>query len=1132
MDKEFSVKPGQTLGKFHRYYLRFILLLCLSLGSETVNAHPQATDLKPFPKLIAQTDTRTQAQQLSHQGGQLFQQGTAESLKQAIIKWEAALLLWRELEDKSQEVKTLNIIGMVYSDLGEKQQALEYFQQALPLSQAVGDRKQEATTFNNIGVVYSSLGEKQQALEYFQQALPLSKGVGDRKGEGVTLMHIGTIYHFLGKKQQALEYYWQAFPLLKAVGYNEQQLAILNNIGGVYFDLGQKHKALEYYLQALSFLRPVNLIEELRGPRLSTVLNFELLPAERTESSVLYNVPSNLPYFNLEQQLALEEDYLKQDLISSSSPSRSSYRKEKAITLNNIGLVYSELGEKHQALDFYRQALLLSRAVGYRTQEAVTLNNIGVVYSSLGEKQKALEYSQQALLLSRMIGYRTQEAIILTSIGAIYYEIGEKKQALEYSQQALHLGRDVGDRAGEAATLANIGAFYFDIGEKHQALEYFQQALFLSRVVDDLKLEAVTLTSIGAFYSDIGGKQQALEYFQQALLLQRKVRDRAQEAITLNKIGIVYDDIGEKQQALEYYQQALPLSKAVGDRSGEAKTLYNIAYLERSRGNLQGALTPMADSIRIIEGLRTTASVSPELRQTYFSTVQGAYQFYISLLMELHQQNPSEGYNKKAFNISELYRARTLLELLTEANANIKEGVDRQLLADEKRLQGKLDATEKQRLEIYNNPKSTPEQKHAIDQTHQALLKQYHKFQNYLRKKSPNYAALKYPQPLTLEQVQDNILDQDTVLLQYSLGEEKSYLWVVTKEEMTSYELASQKDIEKRAKNLLRAIKQGNPNILAKAVPLLSQVILDPVKDKLTKKRILVVADGVLQYIPFAALSVSENQQPLITNYDIINLPSSSSLATIRHQTKARKSAPKGLAVLADPVFSVDDERVNNGKTPISQSQPSDLGSLALQRSVKNLRNGKFDSLPGTRQEAEAILNLIPEDTEKTSAFDFDANFTAATNPELSQYRIVHLATHGILNTKSPELSGIVLSLVDKTGNFTNGFLRLHDIFNLKLNADIVLLSACQTGVAKDIKGEGLVGLTRGFMYAGSPRVLVSLWKVDDKATAEIMTRFYRLMLKKKLSPAEALRKAQLEMQQETEWKSPYYWAAFVLVGE
>ncbi|NEN94390.1 MAG: tetratricopeptide repeat protein [Moorea sp. SIO3I7] len=219
-----------------------------------------------------------------------------------------------------------------------------------------------------------------------------------------------------------------------------------------------------------------------------------------------------------------------------------------------------------------------------------------------------------------------------------------------------------------------------------------------------------THSNIGSFYDDSGDKQQALEKYQQALTLQRAVGDPKGEAVTLSNIGAVHSTLGKNQQALEKYQQALTLQRAVGDRNREAVTLGNIAYLERSRGNLQAALTPIEDSITIIEDLRTKASVSPELRQTYFLTVQGSYQFYIDLLMALHQQNPSQGYDKQAFNISERSRARTLLELLTEANANIKEGVDPQLLAQEKSLQGKLDAIEKQRLYIYNNPNSKNEE--------------------------------------------------------------------------------------------------------------------------------------------------------------------------------------------------------------------------------------------------------------------------------------------------------------------------------------------------------------------------------------------------------------------------------------
>jgi CHAT domain-containing protein/Flp pilus assembly protein TadD len=1130
--------------------LRLFFLFCLiPLYSENANAYPKPTHLNLTLLLIAQTDPRAQAQQLFDEGVLLFNQGAAESLQQAITKWEAALPLWREVGDKSKEALTLLGIGRVYDVLGEKQQALSYYSQALPLSKAVGDRAGQATTLGNIGSVYDDLGEKQQALSYYRQALPLSKAVGDRAGQATTLNNIGGVYDALGEKQQALSYYNQALPLSKAVGDRAGQATTLGNIGSVYDDLGEKQQALSYYRQALPLskavgdragqattLNNIGGVYDALGEKQQALSYYrQALPLLKAigdrakEAATLNNIGS--VYDDLgEKQQALS--YYRQALPLSKAVGD---RAGQASTLSNIGSVYNDLGEKQQALSYYRQAFPLSKAVGDRAGEATSLNNIGSVYDALGEKQQALSYYSQALPLSKAVGDRSGEAVTLSNIGHVYDALGEKQQALSYYRQALPLRKAVGDRAGEATTLSNIGGVYDALGEKQQALSYYSQALPLSKAVGDRGGEATTLNNIGSVYDALGEKQQALSYYSQALPLSKAVGDRAGEAITLNNIGYVYDDLGEKEKALSYYRQALPLSKAVGDRSQEANTLSNTAYLEASRGNLQAALIPMQASIEIIEDLRTKV-ISPELRQTYFATVQGYYQFYIDLLMKLHQQNPSQGYDKQAFNVSERSRARTLLELLTEANAKIKEGANLQLLAQEKSLQGQLDVTEKQRLDINNNPQSTTKQKTAIDQQYKTLSEQYQDLQNEIRAKSPKYAAIKYPQPLTLEQVQQQILDNDTALLQYSLGKERSYLWVVTKEGMTSYQLPAQAEIEKGAENLLKVINQhrGNSDSFAQAEPLLSQAILAPAQDKLTKKRLLIVADGVLQYIPFSALSLSVNQQPLINQYEIVNLPSSSSLATIRHEIKTRKSAPKTLAILANPVFSQDDERVANSKTNLSQ-QTSDIGSLALNRSVRSLEEDKEEKLtplPGTKQEAQNILKLVPENTQKTSAFDFDANLKAATNPQLNQYRIVHFATHGILNTESPELSGVVLSLVNKNGNTVNGFLRLNEIFNLKLQSDLVVVSACQTGLGEEIKGEGLVGLTRGFMYAGSPRLLVSLWKVDDKATAEFMTRFYRLMLGKKLPPAEALREAQLEMQQGTEWKSPYNWAAFVLQGE
>jgi CHAT domain-containing protein/tetratricopeptide (TPR) repeat protein len=812
-------------------------------------------------------------------------------------------------------------------------------------------------------------------------------------------------------------------------------------------------------------------------------------------------------------------------------------RGGEAVTLNNIGKVYSDLGEKQKALEYYSQSLPLSRAVGDPSLEAITLTNIGLVYSDLGEKKKALEYYIQALPLSRAVGNRLEEARTLNNIGLVYSELGEKQKALEYFSQSLPLSRAVGDRTIEATTLNNIGLVYSDLGQKQKALEYYSQSLPLRRAVGDAQGEATTLNNIGGVYSELGEKQKALEYLSQSLPLSRAVGDRSGEARTLNNIGGVYSDLGEKQKALEYLSQSLPLRRAVGDRSGEAVTLYNIAYAKRDRGNLTEALTNIETSLKIIESLRTKVA-GPELRTSYFATVQNYYQFYIDLLMQLHKTQPKSGYNTKAFEASERSRARSLLELLQEANADIRQGVAPELLQRERSLQQQLDALEKRRIEVLNRPNHTPAQEAELEKQRQTLIAQYQDIQTQIRTTSPRYAALTQPQPLTLSQIQQQILDENTILLQYSLGKDRSYLWAVTKTSITSYELPKAAEIETTAKNFRAAVTDPRyrdiPNRVAEANNALSQIILQPVAAQLGQKRLLIVGDGVLNYLPFAALSLpgksGENgNPPLIVNHEMVLLPSASTLGILRQNYSDRQPPTRTLAILADPVFSGNDERIKNYSSATTE-QAVESANPGLSRSRGN-NNVQFDRLKFTRQEAQIIQALVPANS-RTESLDFAASRATATSPNLSQYKIIHFATHGFANSTNPELSGIILSLVDEKGNPLNGFLRLTDIFNLKLAAELVVLSACQTGLGQNIQGEGMVGLTRGFMYAGAKRVVVSLWSVDDEGTATLMSSFYQGMLKKGLTPAAALRAAQLEMLQQKQWQSPYYWAAFTLQGE
>ncbi|MBR8841074.1 MAG: CHAT domain-containing protein [Stigonema ocellatum SAG 48.90 = DSM 106950] len=662
----------------------------------------------------------------------------------------------------------------------------------------------------------------------------------------------------------------------------------------------------------------------------------------------------------------------------------------------------------------------------------------------------------------------------------------------------------------------------------------------------DTSGEATTLNNLGLVYSDLGQKQKALEYYNQALPLLRAVGYRSLEATTLNNLGLVYSDLGQKQKALEYYNQALLLHRAVGDKSGEATTLGNLALLERNRGNLEQSLQQIEAAIKIIEGLRTKV-VNQQLRTSYFASVQGYYQLYIDILMQLHKQQPSKGYDAIALHINERARARNLLELLAEANVNIHQGVDSKLVENERSLQQQFSAAEFQRVKLLQG-QYTNKQLDNIKQRIESLNSQLDDVQAEIRVQSPEYATLTQGNKfdklvLTLPQIQQQVLDDNTLLLEYSLGKERSFLWLVSKTSITTYELPKGADIKTVAKTFEKELLDKKDSAaIPEAGMKLSQMILAPVASKLKQKRLLFVGDGALQTIPFAVLPIPQDTQPLngnqnstlstqgnvpistssptplLVQHEILTLPSASSIGILRNKFIGRKLAPKTIAILADPVFSSDDRRLKNTPKPRHDESRGDDECLNLNR------------LENTEKEANSILSLVPSATQRFSALGFAASVTTAIQPNLSQYQVVHFATHGCISEKNPQLSKLVFSQFDEKGDNIDGNLNLNKIYNLRLPVELVTMSACKTGLGQNVQGEGLIGLTRGFMYAGAKRVLVTLWSVNDSTTATLMQNFYQKMLQQHQNPVAAIRAAQLEM-----WKSgkgPYYWGAFTLQGE
>jgi len=802
-------------------------------------------------------------------------------------------------------------------------------------------------------------------------------------------------------------------------------------------------------------------------------------------------------------------------------------RSEEAYTLQNIGAVHHALGNNKIAFDYLQQSLLLSREIEDADRESFVLHHIGMVYAALGEQESALNYLQQAVRLRSSVGGRREVALVNISIGTVYSALGEQETALDYFRQALPITREIGDRAGEAITLNNIGLIYSDLGEYETALNYFSQALPLSRAGGDRAGEAKMLTNIGEIYADLGEHETALEYFQQALALNRAVGDRSSEAKTLTSIGNVYADLGDQETALDYYNQALPLNRAVGDRASEAKTLKNLAFLHQRQNQLSEALTTISNAIALIEDLRS--DIAPgELRVSYFPTVQDYYQLQIELLMQLGQE-------KKAFEASEASRSRLRMERLAEADVDFRQGVDAKLLEQEKSLKRELAKLEQRRIVLLSG-EHTPEQAAALDVESSAVLQQLEKVIVQIKRTSPAYADIVQPQPLTVSKIQQQVLDPDTVLVQYALGETQSYLWLVGQENFQSYTLPAEADIQSAAAQFQSTTSSNgslSSEVKRKGDELVAQILPER-PEWMAGKRLLIVGDGILSELSFSAFPLPNYTEytPLLTEHEILTQSSITTLSILRENWASRPAQSPSLAILADPVYRIDDDRLQEKSLPKTVSPVAKPVARSTSVQVADLDLRHINRLPYTRQEADNILRLAEQQNLPTlSAFGVEATVDWMRSPELENYSMVHLATSGFINPGNPQLSGLVLSLVNEDGELReDGFLRLHDIFSLNLAAELVVLSGSQTGAGQMIDGEGVVGLVQGFLYAGAKRVVTSLWNVNDAATAELMSEFYRHMLEEDLPPAAALRAAQLEA-----WEagnSPYLWAAFGLQGE
>lgn len=1001
-----------------------------------------------------------------------FQAQSNEGYNSAIQKYNEALELWRKLDDVNWQGYCLTNIARSYK---------ARVQLADPLTNSRQDYLE-------------------QSLKSFDEAVACLKQAGDASGQAFALNEAGSTQRDLGDPFEGIVSYKRSLELRLNIGDRFGQAQVQNNLGLTYSYIGYQPKALEQYASALNIWRDLGIRDE----EMNTLVNAGKANAEMGDLALgLSQYETVLTFCDIE--LSNKDSLLK-----------GSATRLKPYALNGIGLVYDTWANADEARAKYNEALKLFHENLDPRSEADVLNNLGLLHAFLGDAPQAYKHFQDALVI--------------------------RKRAKEPK--------------GWGVTLSNIGYADTLLGKHEDALRQLELALPLTQRAHDKRFEVFTLVRIGMAYVALGQPRKALQSYEKALAIQKdsEFTDRRGQAITLDKMGEALALSGELEQALEKYTNALEHWTSVGDDQGQALSLYGIAQVERDRHKLADARDRIEEAIGKIENMRNRVTLR-QLQMTYFADKHDLYTLGIDIRMQLYEERElvkSTADLEAALSLSEQARARNLLDLLTEAHADLSKGMSNDDVEKNLKLQHQISELTQTRLRLLNL-----REKKDAEIVAERLRKQMQEQDELHARARKNVSFSQPARPLTAREIQE-LLDDKTILLEFLLDERRSHLWTVTRNKIEHYFLPSATKIREAADLLqqkltvyepkrltesqdafLNRMRQQPDGYLASALEV-SRMILGQVWSQLGDKRVVIVADGALQYIPFEVLPAPESTLSagtttlLLSQNEIVYQPSASALALLRGVP--RPSPSKMVAVFADPVFDKDDERVRISSKPAHGKEVTHKSREQLFSSLRDIGDDDFRllKLPYSLKEANAITASAPRGSS-IKKVGFDANRAAATSPTLKQFSVVHFATHGVVNDKQPELSGIVLSMVDQRGQDQDGYLTLRDIYRLDLPIHLVVVSACRTGIGKQVPGEGLIALTRGFMHAGAQSVVVSLWNVSDEATAEFMTHFYGHMFgKNKLPPSAALRQAKSEMQTNANerWRAPYYWAGFVLQGD
>ncbi|MBS1824687.1 MAG: CHAT domain-containing protein [Acidobacteria bacterium] len=752
-----------------------------------------------------------------------------------------------------------------------------------------------------------------------------------------------------------------------------------------------------------------------------------------------------------------------------------------SIAWNNLGAAYSYLGEFRLSIDAYQKALRLREQIKDRFGQGLTLSGMGAVEWRMGEFQRAIDLYSLALDLFREEKAVPQQADVLSNMGLVFADLGDESSARRRYGEALQLWRMAKDKSGESRTLNNLGML-------KNGTSALRQSLALAEELKDQRGRAYTLHNLGDAYTASGAFAKAGESYQVSLALKREIGDRGGIAATLHSQGRLRLRQKDTPGAVAQLEEALAMYRAIEDRNGEAASLADLAYALRATGALDKAAEQAEAALALTESSRAEL-LAPNLRMSFLSSRRDVYHLLTDIRMKQHAAAPGKGFDAMAFDANERSRARVLLDSLQRADLEALPS-SAALLQQQRRVR----SAGQNLSQLLMAGITDGREKEARQRLDRALFDAEQTAAKLEAQGDPDLVLLR-PRPLPLGQIQAALPD-DAAMLVYSTGQEGGYAWTVTRRELTVRPLPKRADLEP----LIRALEQAAmapaqvqdasraarterlskaETAFSSAAAKLRSLLIPP---GLTAKRVFLVPDGPLHWIPFAALLPLER-------HTLTWFPSATFAA---RKSDARKTGV--ITVFADPVYD--------------RALPRLSASAAEAEAIRKQS--------GTR----GVRVLLQHQATR------EAFLTASKSSS-----ILHLATHALVDDSRPRVSGIVFSMLTPEGKVRDGLLRLGEIYALRMNKSLVVLSSCESRAGQEFRGEGLSSLAHGFLHAGARQVVASLWPVADGASALLMEHFYREMLQGKRSPAEALRQAQAAIKKDSRFRAPFYWAGFVVEG-